>query len=398
MPGKNKKIKIAHLVHTYIPRVSGVAMNTHAILAALSKTGCCECVVFAPHERQLDVEVKDVPYRIERYFKSPVKKFMDDFFIVCQLLFLYRKEKFDVLHCHGVDQIYFGSLFKKFIPSVILIGMFRNDEIFKKNKKSRTRKLKKVLPSIDKIIAINPVITDIIISENSSLAEKIIEIPLGIELKYYESVSAVPADNTRYVLYLGRLNRHKRLDVLLQAFSYIHRDDPLLSLYIVGEGPALENLRYLARSLNIADKVYFLGVKTGEDKIRLIKNAELFVFTSEAKEGLAAVLLEALACRKLIVVNDYITIKTLIKNGQTGMIYENNSSEDLAEKIVFGLRHRHELEAKFRPYMKEMLDRYELDKVAMKYAGLYRSLVSKKHEDITGLGDVEVGAKKEYPS
>jgi len=377
-----RKIKIMHLLHTYIPKLSGVAMNTHAILTELSKFDSCECVVFAPHEKRFDVEVNIDSYRIIRYTRSPMKRFIDAVFVVCQLIALYRKERFDILHCHGVDQIYFGSLFRKFIPSVVLVGMFRNDKMLESGKR-RIRRLTKSLPHVDKIISINPVITKILLTQNPDLGEKIVEIPLGIDQEFYESVASGSAHDVKYIVYLGRLTGNKRLDILIKAFSFVHQKHPQIFLYIVGGGSELNKLKLLTHSLNIEDKVRFLGVKTGEEKIKLIKNAELFVFTSSAGEGLPGVLLEALACRKVIVANDYTTIKTLIKDGKTGIIYKKNSPEDLADKILFGLQNKQDLETKFIPYINEMISQYDVKVVASKYAELYRTVLLEKQENKT---------------
>ena len=374
-----RKIKVMHLLHTYIPKLSGVAMNTHAILTELAKFEGCECVIFAPHEKSFDVAVKVDSYRIIRYVRPPVKRFMDAFFIVCQLIALYRKERFDILHCHGADQIYFGSLFKKFIPSVVLVGMFRNDKMFKSGKR-RIRRLTKSLPHVDKIISINPVITKILLSQDPLLGKKIVEIPLGIDLKFCESVPSVLTNEVKYIISLGRLTGNKRLDILIKAFSLVQQKYPQIFLYIVGGGSELNRLKLLTHSLNIEDKVRFWGVKTGEEKIKLIKNAELFVFTSSAGEGLPGVLLEALACRKIIVANDYSIIKTLVKDGKTGLIYKKNFPEDLADKILLGLQNKQDLETKFISYINEMISQYDVEVVASKYAELYRTVLLEKRE------------------
>jgi len=385
MGPKNKslrKIKVVHLLHTYFPKLSGVAMNSHTIMTALAKYDDCECIVFAPHEKSIDIVVNEISYRTIRYVQTPFKRFMDAFFIVCQLVLLYRKERFDILHCHGVDQMYFGVLFKKFLPSVALVGMFRNDRMLKSGKR-RIRRLRASLPAMDKIISINPVITDILSTEQPMHAEKIVEIPLGIDRKYYESVTSVSKDEGKYIISLGRLTGNKGLDILIKAFSVVQQKHSQIFLYIVGTGKELHRLKALARSLNIEDKVRFLGVKIGEEKIGLIKSAELFVFTSSAGEGLPGVLLEALVCRKIVVANDYTTIKTLIKDGKTGVIYEKDSPEDLARKILFVLQNRQVLEANFAPYINEIVPQYDVEVVASKYAELYRTILSEKLKPTT---------------
>ena len=72
-----------------------------------------------------------------------------------------------------------------------------------------------------------------------------------------QCVSAEPKRNgpRRVIFSVGRLDRRKRIDVLMRSFARVIEAKPDVSLVVGGEGPEAENLRFLARELGIQDKV-----------------------------------------------------------------------------------------------------------------------------------------------
>jgi teichuronic acid biosynthesis glycosyltransferase TuaC len=370
---EDRNIKVLHIVNTYLPRVSGVAINTHAILKELSKHKGVTSIVFAPQEKENDIPQEKIPYEILRYHKVSSTLFYA-LFMLPQLLGAYRKEKFQILHCHGIDQIYLGYLFKRLVPSTIFIGMFRNDRIAEGDKK-RLKRLDKSIASLDKIVSYNPVITELLCHRYPDIIGKIKEIPLGIDIAYYESVRADRTEEKPYILSLGRLVSTKGIDILIRAFSEIVDEFPNLSLYIAGSGKELNHLKALVQTLRLADRVFFLGLITGDEKIRLVKNAEFFAFSSFMGEGFGGVLLEALACGKIVLANTYETINMLIQDHRTGILYERNSYSDMSKKMTFIMRNKQVLEKSLLPSIQETIAAYDIRRIGIQYKELYQDLM-----------------------
>jgi glycosyltransferase involved in cell wall biosynthesis len=122
----------------------------------------------------------------------------------------------------------------------------------------------------------------------------IIAAPNGIDL---DAVRAAHPDvETSDIVVVGRLMSHKRIDMLLEAVALLHAQGMPVTCRVVGDGPERENLRSLARSLNVAHAVDFRH-DVGEQKevYGLLKAARVSVFPS-AREGFGIAVLEALAC------------------------------------------------------------------------------------------------------
>lgn len=92
---------------------------------------------------------------------------------------------------------------------------------------------------------------------------------------------------------MGRLATQKGQWLLIRAFSSVLKTIPNAKLFVFGEGPLENNLKNLARKLEIENNVFFCGFVKAPHKY--IKNSRLFVFPS-LFEGLGNVLIEAMAC------------------------------------------------------------------------------------------------------
>jgi glycosyltransferase involved in cell wall biosynthesis len=103
------------------------------------------------------------------------------------------------------------------------------------------------------------------------------------------------------LLNVGRLSAEKGQDLLLRAVAALAGEYPALALDFAGTGPEEQNLRELARSLGIADRVQFLGYV--KDVPKLYQHCDLVV-QSSLTEGLPNVILEAAYLRVPILATD----------------------------------------------------------------------------------------------
>lgn len=110
------------------------------------------------------------------------------------------------------------------------------------------------------------------------------------------SLPGFPSMGFRFV-FLGRLVRVKRVDLLLRAFAKLSSEDA--RLVILGEGPEESSLKELSKDLGVDARVSFLGFR--ESALDYLSAAECFVLCSDY-EGIPTVLLEALEFERPIVI------------------------------------------------------------------------------------------------
>jgi glycosyltransferase involved in cell wall biosynthesis len=95
-------------------------------------------------------------------------------------------------------------------------------------------------------------------------------------------------------LFVGNLIPIKGIDILIKAFNLAFHDEPDVNLNIGGAGPELENLRELCQTLNITQKVNFLGALSRIQVREAMWRANTFVLPSYI-ETFGIVVIEALS-------------------------------------------------------------------------------------------------------
>ncbi|RJR30233.1 glycosyltransferase family 1 protein [Candidatus Microgenomates bacterium] len=140
------------------------------------------------------------------------------------------------------------------------------------------------------------------------------------------------------LLYVGRLEEQKRVDLLLKALPYVRFEIPDVQLICIGNGSKLPYLRRLAKKLNVADKVQFLGTLPNSKLADFYQKSHLLVLPSQA-EGFPLVLLEAWSFACPVLTAKVGEVRHLIKHEHNGFLTDLRQADYLARQIVKALRH-----------------------------------------------------------
>ena len=117
--------------------------------------------------------------------------------------------------------------------------------------------------------------------------------------------------------YLGRLKRYKGVHFVIRAFAACGAPDAVLE--IAGAGDYRPALEALARSLDLGDRVRFLGRISESEKLSLLRRAWALAFASP-KEGWGITNLEAAACATPVVASNSPGIRESVRDGETGFL------------------------------------------------------------------------------
>jgi glycosyltransferase involved in cell wall biosynthesis len=104
---------------------------------------------------------------------------------------------------------------------------------------------------------------------------------------------------------MGRLQKKKGFDILIQSFKSIVKNNPHAYLFIAGEDDG-EKIKILSMisTLGLSERVFLIGNIRGQDKVDYLANADLFVLPSH-NENFGMVYAEALAAGTPIVASTY---------------------------------------------------------------------------------------------
>lgn len=161
--------------------------------------------------------------------------------------------------------------------------------------------------------------------------ERIDVVPHG-ELSYYrrcrQDLEAAPADETT-LLFFGRITAYKGLDVLLKAYAQVSQVHPV-KLQLVGAGdiqPYLPLLKGLAEVEMVNRWVDELEVGAYFQRAQIV----VLPYTSASQSGVLAI---AAGFAKPVIATRVGGIPEQIKDGETGLLVEPNSVEQLAGAIL----------------------------------------------------------------
>lgn len=126
---------------------------------------------------------------------------------------------------------------------------------------------------------------------------------------------------------LGRLKRYKRVDLIIRAFAAMHHSTATLA--IAGTGAYRPTLERLATSLDLGERVRFLGFVDDCQKLALLRAAWALAFTSP-KEGWGITNFEAAACATPVVASDSPGLRESVRDGETGFLVPHGDVSALA--------------------------------------------------------------------
>ena len=147
---------------------------------------------------------------------------------------------------------------------------------------------------------------------------------LGVEPPPFEASERSAAPR---LLYLGRLKRYKGVHHVIRAFAAMGHSTATLE--IAGAGDYRAALERLAASLDLGDRVRFLGRVSEQEKLSLLRRAWALVFASP-KEGWGITNLEAAACGTPVVASNSPGIRESVRDGDTGYLVPHGDVRAMA--------------------------------------------------------------------
>lgn len=131
------------------------------------------------------------------------------------------------------------------------------------------------------------------------------------------------------ILWAGRMLGLKHPETVVKIAKKLKKDNIDFTVNIVGDGPQNNKIQNLIKKYNLQGCVNLLGSKSHEELMRLMKEHQIFMFTSDFREGWGAVLNEAMSNGCAVVASSAIgSVPFLITDGENGKIYRNGDIKE----------------------------------------------------------------------
>lgn len=211
-------------------------------------------------------------------------------------------------------------------------------------------------------------------------------VPIGINLCEYENLPEYGSFRSEYpeiednkiVLFFGRINFIKGLEILAEAFSEVADFRSDVILVIAGpdnEGYGNKIKQWLAEK-GISDRVKFTGMLQGKDKLSILRDADIFVQPSFS-ENFGISVIEAMACEIPVVISDRVNIWREVSKKGAGLVIPCDANK-LAKSILQLLDNSvsaRRMGLKGKLLVKEQ---FEWSKIAPKLENVYRNIMDNK--------------------
>lgn len=200
---------------------------------------------------------------------------------------------------------------------------------------------------------------------------RIVVIRNGVEIEGLGPAATRFPDPT--VVYLGRLKRYKRVDLVIEAIARLRARGTNVRLIVAGQGGARAQLEAAVRRLRIGDRVHFAGFVPDEEKRELLSRSWVHALTSP-KEGWGITSIEASACGTPTVASDSPGLRETVRHGETGFLVPHGDVDAVAAALERALEpgNRDRLGSAAR----DMARQYSWEGVADAFEDLFRRAVS----------------------
>ncbi|WP_170240812.1 glycosyltransferase family 4 protein [Rhodoligotrophos appendicifer] len=181
----------------------------------------------------------------------------------------------------------------------------------------------RVLRRFDRVIAVGPAVENVLKSRptkwmlgstpvsviSNGINETLFAFNLSARKEIRRSLSI--GDQDQVIISASRLHIQKGLHQALEGFARAKSSVSSLRFIIAGSGPAESQLKEHAQSLGVSRDVIFCGEVSRGRLASLLSAADLFLFTSTRREGLALGPLEAAAAGLPCVLSEHLSVPAL---------------------------------------------------------------------------------------
>jgi len=305
--------------------------------------------------------------RIPSYFVHNINvfSFFNNRVKINELHRIISKEKPDIIYIHNIDNLAIIEFCSKILPTFVFAHDYRficpgNGKYFIRQEKiceknfgfqclvypyfkmcnnrrpdrllksfGRTLKAKKILENVQ-IIAASDYVKERFIREGFKPG-RIAVVPCFAQVPQNISRN----NNSKKILYLGRIAEAKGVSHLLKALALVKSDCRAI---ITGTGKNLNRLKNLASNLKIEKKVSFVGWVNKKQKNKLLEDCAFVVMPSLWPECFGIAGVEAMSFSKSVIAYNVGGVSDWLKNGENGFLVPHGNYREFAERIDFLLK------------------------------------------------------------
>ncbi len=187
---------------------------------------------------------------------------------------------------------------------------------------------------------------------------------------------AIAPNNEKVLIHTSNFRKVKRVDDTIRVFKKVLEKTPA-KLLLVGDGPERQMVEKLAREMEVAQDVRFLGKQDAIEELLAV--ADVFLMPSASESfGLAA--LEAMACEVPVISSNIGGIPEVNINGVTGFTFNVGDVDGMAKRTNYLLNEPSDLKLFSQNALKRAQE-FDVNKVVPMYENYYMKVIEQTKMD-----------------
>ena len=231
-------------------------------------------------------------------------------------------------------------------------------------------------------------ITDLLPKNHHSFKVPVEALSNGIDLSHFTKGPASEEIYKKYaipknvpiILYVGRIDPEKSLDILVNSFKKLIKEAPKAHLVMVGDGTAREKLEKMIKRKKLGNQTHFIGRVIGDDLSQIYRTGTVFVITSKT-ETQSIVLMEAMASGLPAIAVNAGAVTELVKDGENGFIFEPNDTAGIASGINAIISNK-ELREKMSKNALKMIAKHDINYTLSRFEKIYNNVLRSRSKQL----------------
>jgi glycosyltransferase involved in cell wall biosynthesis len=319
---------IGIFTHDFYPSIGGQGNHIYELYKQNIKNKKVKMLIFSPADNELLNHIRIFP----ETNNSRLKNLELSIKLYFRINLYIKRYNLDIVHLHGGP----GGLFllrKLRIPS-IFTSHHTYWQQYTYIKSERWKYVFFLLEKhsyniADKIICVSKDTRDVLIQNYQISHKKTTVIPNGTSVNPLNNRKVIKHSNE--IIYLGRIDKRKGVDYLLESMRLVNEINPDIHLNIIGEGKDRSKLE--AFSLKYKVNAEFHGYLE-EKKLNYIYNRSVIQVVPSIFEGFGISILDGMRRGIPIVATDVDGIRNIIKNKYSGELVPYGNRKSFAHAIV----------------------------------------------------------------
>ena len=185
--------------------------------------------------------------------------------------------------------------------------------------------------SVVRVIAVSETIRTHLVNAGRLPKERIRVVRSGVDIEQAKRNCQNRHEEHELVVgFVGGVEKRRGLEYLMKAFELLHQRGQKCHLLIAGQGEMLQEVRSWAKRSGLLEFVTLLPDFTSHWEV--LAATDILVLPS-LQEGYGQVVLEAMACGKVVVATAVGAVADMMEDGKTGILVEMKSAESLAQAL-----------------------------------------------------------------